>query len=173
MDRSADDQPVVALRQVSKNFGAVAAIRDAHLELYAGEAHALVGENGAGKSTLIKVLAGAHRPDRGTVEIRGESVSMSSPSDARDAGIAVIYQEPTLFPDLTVAENIFIGRQPRGSLGRVDRAAMNRHAKELFDRLAVPLDPDRPARGLSIADQQIVEIAKAISLDAEVLVMDE
>lgn len=173
MDRSADDQPVVALRQVSKNFGAVAALRDAHLELYAGEAHALVGENGAGKSTLIKVLAGAHRPDRGTVEIRGESVSMSSPSDARDAGIAVIYQEPTLFPDLTVAENIFIGRQPRGSLGRVDRAAMNRHAKELFDRLAVPLDPDRPARGLSIADQQIVEIAKAISLDAEVLVMDE
>ncbi|WP_205856098.1 ATP-binding cassette domain-containing protein, partial [Phytoactinopolyspora endophytica] len=158
MDRPAG-RPAAALRGVSKNFGAVAALRNAELELYAGEAHALVGENGAGKSTLIKVLAGVHRPDRGTVELRGEVVDLSSPSDARDAGIAVIYQEPTLFPDLTVAENIYIGRQPRGTLGRIDRSAMNRGAEQLFDRLAVPLDPDRPARGLSIADQQIVEIA--------------
>jgi len=165
--------PVVAMRDVSKHFGAVAALRNAKLELYAGEAHALVGENGAGKSTIVKILAGVHQPDTGSVLLDGSTVHFDSAADAQAAGIAVIYQEPTLFPDLSVAENIFMGRQPVRGWRRIDRGAMRRQANELFDRLGVRINPDRPARGLSIADQQIVEIAKAISLDARVLVMDE
>ncbi|MFD0592212.1 ATP-binding cassette domain-containing protein [Catellatospora coxensis] len=155
--------PLLALDGVSKSFGAVAALRDVRLELHAGEAHALVGENGAGKSTLVKILAGVHAPDAGTVTLDGRPLLLSGPADARAAGIAVIYQEPTLFADLSVAENIFMGRQPLRSLRRVDYAAMRERAAELFARLGVRLDPDRPARGLSIADQQLVEIAKAIS----------
>jgi rhamnose transport system ATP-binding protein len=166
-------KPVLALRGVDKSYGAVAALRDARLELFAGEAHGLVGENGAGKSTLVKILAGVHAPDAGRLELDGTEVSFAGPADARAAGIAVIYQEPTLFPDLSVAENIFIGRQPRRSLRRIDPAAMRARTQELFARLGVHLDPDRPARGLSIADQQLVEIAKALSFDARVLVMDE
>ncbi|MFE9852630.1 sugar ABC transporter ATP-binding protein [Streptomyces sp. NPDC005576] len=165
--------PVLALEGVSKSFGAVRALRGVSLRLHAGEAHALAGENGAGKSTLIKALAGVHRPDAGTVLLDGRPVEFHGPADARDAGVAVIYQEPTLFPDLSVAENIFVGRQPRRSLGRVDHRAVKRAAAELFERLGVDLDPDQPARGLSIADQQLVEIAKALSFDARVLIMDE
>ncbi|MEE6274327.1 sugar ABC transporter ATP-binding protein [Georgenia wangjunii] len=165
--------PVVQLTGITKSFGAVRALRGANLDLYAGEAHALVGENGAGKSTLIKVLAGVHRPDGGRVAVDGKDVAFRSTADAIDAGIAVIYQEPTLFPDLTVAENIYVGRQHLGRGRTIDRAAMNQAAVELFERLAVPLDPRRPARGLSIADQQLVEIAKALSTGARVLVMDE
>ncbi|MEU9092808.1 sugar ABC transporter ATP-binding protein [Streptomyces sp. NPDC048428] len=165
--------PVLALEGVSKSFGAVRALRGVSLRLYAGEAHALAGENGAGKSTLIKALAGVHRPDTGTVLLDGEPVEFHGPADARDAGVAVIYQEPTLFPDLSVAENIFVGRQPRRSLGRVDHRAVRQAAADLFERLGVDLDPDQPARGLSIADQQLVEIAKALSFDARVLIMDE
>jgi rhamnose transport system ATP-binding protein len=166
-------EPLLTLTDVSKSFGAVAALRDVRLELHAGEAHALVGENGAGKSTLVKILSGVHPPDGGTVVLDGEPVHFSGPADARAAGIAVIYQEPTLFPDLSVAENIFMGRQPRGSFRRIDRAELRRRCVELFDRLGVHLDPDRPTRGLSIADQQLVEIAKALSFEARVLVMDE
>ena len=165
--------PVLALEGVSKSFGAVRALRSVSLALHAGEAHALAGENGAGKSTLIKVLAGVHRPDEGTVLLDGAPVEFAGPADARDAGVAVIYQEPTLFPDLSVAENIFMGRQPKRSLGRVDHRAVHAAAAALFARLGVAMDPDRPARGLSIADQQLVEIAKALSFDARVLIMDE
>jgi len=164
---------LVRVRQVSKSFGAVAAVRDVSFDLYAGEAHALVGENGAGKSTIVKMLAGVHRPDSGSIEIDGQPVELHSPADAKAAGIAVIYQEPTLFPDLSVAENIAMGRPPLGRFGAVDRAAMNQQAELLFRRLGVVMDPARPARGLSIADQQLVEIAKALSAEARVLVMDE
>jgi rhamnose transport system ATP-binding protein len=143
------------------------------LELRAGEAHALVGENGAGKSTLVKILAGAHAPDAGTITLDGEPLALPNPAAARAAGIAVIYQEPTLFADLSIAENIFMGRQPLKGLRRIDASEMRKRAAELFARLGVRLDPDRPARGLSIADQQLVEIAKALSFDARVLVMDE
>ncbi|MFJ2766970.1 sugar ABC transporter ATP-binding protein [Streptomyces sp. NPDC087300] len=167
------EPPVLAVRGLSKSFGAVRALRDVSLELHAGEAHALAGENGAGKSTLIKTLAGVHRPDTGVLTLDGEPVVFHGPADARDAGVAVIYQEPTLFPDLSVAENIFMGRQPRRSLGRVDHKAVDSAARALFARLGVDLDPERPARGLSIADQQLVEIAKALSFDARVLIMDE
>ncbi|MEE4540580.1 sugar ABC transporter ATP-binding protein [Streptomyces sp. V4-01] len=172
-DPEPERTPVLALEGVSKSFGAVRALRDVSLRLYAGEAHALAGENGAGKSTLIKVLAGVHRPDAGAVLIDGARVALHGPADARDAGVAVIYQEPTLFPDLSVAENIFVGRQPRRSLGRVDHRAVTAATADLFARLGVSLDPAQPARGLSIADQQLVEIAKALSFDARVLIMDE
>jgi rhamnose transport system ATP-binding protein len=166
-------EPLLAVRSVAKSFGAVAAVRDVTFALHAGEVHALVGENGAGKSTIVKMLAGVHRPDTGSIELDGRPLDLGSPADAIAAGIAVIYQEPTLFPDLTVAENIVMGRQPRGGLGRIDRRAMTELAAGFFERLGVAIDPDRPARGLSIADQQLVEIAKALSLDARVIVMDE
>ncbi|MGA4990661.1 sugar ABC transporter ATP-binding protein [Nonomuraea bangladeshensis] len=166
------DTPVLSLLQVSKAFGAVRAVREVSLELRAGEAHALAGENGAGKSTLVKILSGVHRPDSGRILLDGEPVEFAGPADAQRAGVAVIYQEPTLFPDLSVMENIFMGRQPRARLG-LDRRAMRAATAELFGRLGVHLDPDRPARGLSIADQQLVEIAKALSRQARVLVMDE
>ncbi|MEU7922034.1 sugar ABC transporter ATP-binding protein [Micromonospora zamorensis] len=172
-DAPATPAPLLVLDGVTKSFGAVAALRGVHLALHPGEAHALVGENGAGKSTLVKVLAGAHAPDSGSMTLDGQPLRLRGPADARAAGIAVIYQEPTLFPDLSVAENIFMGRQPLRGLRRIDTAAMNRDAERLFQRLGVRIDPTRPARGLSIADQQLVEIAKAISFDARVLVMDE
>ncbi|MBE3016169.1 sugar ABC transporter ATP-binding protein [Microbispora sp. NEAU-D428] len=172
-DRIGPAAPVLALSGVSKSFGAVRALRGVTLDLYAGEAHALAGENGAGKSTLVKTLSGVHRPDTGQVLLDGRPVEFHSPADAQAAGVAVIYQEPTLFPDLSVAENIFIGRHPRARLGRIDRDRMHASTAALFARLGVPLDPRQPARGLSIADQQLVEIAKALSREARVLIMDE
>jgi rhamnose transport system ATP-binding protein len=166
-------QPLLVLERATKSFGPVRALVDAEITLIPGEAHALVGENGAGKSTLVKILAGVHQPDSGRLLIDGEPTVFTGPAAAREAGVSIIYQEPTLFPDLTVAENIYIGRQPLRPGRRIDRSAMNKAAAELFARLGVRLDPDRQARGLSVADQQIVEIAKALSLNARVLVMDE
>ncbi|WP_394847687.1 sugar ABC transporter ATP-binding protein [Pendulispora brunnea] len=158
---------------MTKSFGAVRALRGVSLRLMGGEAHALLGENGAGKSTLIKVLAGAHRPDTGTVLVDGAPRKFSGPAEAKAAGIAVIYQEPTLFGDLSVAENVFMGRQPLKRARLIDTKAMRAASAALFARLGVDLDPTRPARGLSIADQQLVEIAKALCSDARVIVMDE
>jgi len=167
------EAPVLRVRAVSKSFGAVAAVQGVSFDLYGSEAHALVGENGAGKSTIVKMLAGVHRPDAGTLELDGVPIELTTPADAKAAGIAVIYQEPTLFPDLSVAENIAMGRQPLGRFKTIDRAAMIKQAEQLFTRLGVSIEPSRPARGLSIADQQLVEIAKALSADARVVVMDE
>jgi rhamnose transport system ATP-binding protein len=169
----ADAAAALELRDVAKSFGAVVALRSSSLTLRAGSIHALVGENGAGKSTLVKIIAGLYQRDAGEMRLAGESVDFVSTAQSKAAGIAVIYQEPTLFPDLSVTENIFMGRQPTGRFGRIDRRAMDTEARALFSRLGVRIDPDRPAEGLSIADQQIIEIAKAISLDASVLVMDE
>jgi rhamnose transport system ATP-binding protein len=168
-----ESPPILALEGLSKAFGAVRALEDVSLELSGGEIHALAGENGAGKSTLVKILAGVHRPDEGTLLLDGRPREFRGPADAQAAGVAVIYQEPTLFPDLSVAENIFVGRPPRARFGRIDRRALRAETVALFERLGVALDPDRPARGLSIADQQLVEIAKALSGDARVLIMDE
>ncbi len=165
--------PALELSRVVKSFGAVVALRSGTIALESGSIHALVGENGAGKSTLVKIIAGLYQRDSGEFLLRGESVDFRSTAESKAAGIAVIYQEPTLFPDLSVTENIFMGRQPTNRFGRIDRKAMKTEAQGLFRRLGVNIDPDRPAEGLSIADQQIIEIAKAISLDASVLVMDE
>jgi rhamnose transport system ATP-binding protein len=164
---------VLELRHAAKSFGPVKALLDGSVELRSGEVHALLGENGAGKSTLVKILAGVHQPDSGQLLVNGEEITLHGPSAAMAAGIAVIYQEPMLFPDLSVAENIYMGRQPVRAGRRIDRGAMNRDANEIFAQLGVVLDPARPARGLSVADQQIVEIAKALSLNARVLIMDE
>nr|WP_221420896.1 sugar ABC transporter ATP-binding protein [Conyzicola lurida] len=161
------------MRSISKAFGSVVALSSASLRLERGSIHALVGENGAGKSTIVKIIAGLYQRDSGDFELDGASVDFSSTAQSKAAGIAVIYQEPTLFPDLSVTENIFMGRQPTLSFGRIDRSLMREQALGLFARLGVRIDPDRPTLGLSIADQQIIEIAKAISLDATVLVMDE
>jgi rhamnose transport system ATP-binding protein len=164
---------LLELTDVTKSFGAVRALRGVSLSLHAGEVHALAGENGAGKSTVVRVIGGEHRPDSGELRLDGEAVRFSGPGDAQARGIAVIHQEPAGFPDLTVAENVFVGRHPLRSGRRVDRAGMRRRAAELFVRLGVPMDPDLPMRGLSIADQQIVEIAKALVVRARVIVMDE
>jgi rhamnose transport system ATP-binding protein len=167
------DGHVLELSHVVKTFGPVVALADGTLAVDAGSIHALVGENGAGKSTLVKIVAGVHQRDSGDLLLGGESVDFRSTADSKAAGIAVIYQEPTLFPDLSVVENLFMGRQPRDRIGGIDRRAMREEAVRLFTRLGVRIDPDRPALGLSIADQQIIEIAKAISLDARLLIMDE
>lgn len=165
-------KPVLEMRSAAKAFGGVQALRSAELSLYAGEIHALLGENGAGKSTLLKALAGVHKIDSGTITLNGKSFDQGSTKAARDQGIAVIYQEPSLFPDLTLAENVFVGRQlQKGAV--VDWKAMETQAQALFKQLGVELDVKRRARGLSIADQQIVEIAKALSINAQVIIMDE
>jgi rhamnose transport system ATP-binding protein len=166
-------EPVIELVGISKRFGAIQALKDVDLSLHAGEVHALVGENGAGKSTLVKILAGVHRPDSGLLKINGVAVELRNPAQAQAVGISVIHQEPTLFPDLDVAENVFMGHQPRDRLGRVDRRRMYREVAQLLHSLGVELNLFTPIRGLSMADRQLVEIARALSLEARVLVMDE
>ncbi|MDQ1308722.1 MAG: rhamnose transport system ATP-binding protein [Actinomycetota bacterium] len=166
-------QPLVEVRHVAKTFGGVRALHDASLTLYPGEVHALLGENGAGKSTLLKALAGVHRTDAGEISVAGRDFEQGSTRRSREQGIAVIYQEPGLFPDLSLAENVFVSHRPTRRGGAVDWVRMRREAAALFTQLGVDLDPDRRAEGLSIADQQIVEIAKALSAEAHVIVMDE
>ena len=168
-----DQTPILSLEHAEKTFGAVHALEDGTIELFAGEAHGLVGENGAGKSTIVKILAGVHRPDGGRLLIDGTEAIFDNARQSQAAGIAIIFQEPTLFPDLSVAENIFVGAQPLKSLRRIDGRKMRRDAAAIFDQLGVRIDPDRLARGLSIADQQLVEIGKALKANARVIVMDE
>jgi rhamnose transport system ATP-binding protein len=168
-----NDIPILELQHATKSFGAVHALEDGDIELFGGEVHGLVGENGAGKSTLVKILAGVHRPDAGRLVIDGDEAIFENAKQSQGAGIAIIFQEPTLFPDLTVAENIFVGMQPLKRFRRIDGRRMRREASAVFDQLGVRLDPDRLARGLSIADQQLVEIAKALTSNARVIVMDE
>ena len=161
------------LRGISMRFGATQALDDVSLTLLPGEVHGLVGENGAGKSTLVKILAGIHQPDSGTIALDGEPIQIAGPAKARAFGIAVVHQEPRLFPDLTVAENVFIGHAPAGRLGTIDWGSTRRSAQALFDQLGVQFDIGAPVRGLSMADQQLIEIAKSLSVDASVLILDE
>jgi rhamnose transport system ATP-binding protein len=163
--------PILEMRGISKAFGSIQALDDVSLQLIPGEIHALLGENGAGKSTLIKIMTGVEPPDVGTILIDGEPRRLNSAFDAQTYAVAAIYQEPMVFPDLTVAENIFIGHRDRGRI--VDRKRMRREAEEVLARLDVRMDVGQPARGLTLAQQQTVEIAKALSLNVRVLIMDE
>jgi len=158
---------------IAKQFGGVQALRGVDLKLLPGEVHALVGENGAGKSTLVKILAGIHRPDAGVMKVGGEVVELRSPIQAQALGIAVVQQEPMMFPDLDVAENVFMGRHPRDRFGRVEWKRMYQEVDQLLASLDVSLSSHTPVQGLSVAEQQLVEIAKALSLQARVLVLDE
>jgi rhamnose transport system ATP-binding protein len=164
--------PVIEARGLSKSFGGVHALREVPLTVRAGEVLALLGENGAGKSTLIKLITGIYQPDAGEILLDGRPVRFAGTRDALDQGVAAIYQEPSLFPDLDIAENIFVGRQPRGG-GRIDWRRMYADAAALLRRLGVALNPRTRARELSVAQMQMVEIARAISVDARVLIMDE
>jgi len=165
---------LIRMQGIDKAFPGVQALKDAQFELRPGEVHALVGENGAGKSTLMKVLTGIYQRDAGTIEVNGQQVEVPNPRAGRDLGISMIHQELVLAPHLTVAQNIYLGREPRGRLSFVvDDKEQVRKTAELVDRLGLKLDPTAKVMGLKVAQQQMVEIAKALSQDASVLVMDE
>lgn len=164
--------PLLRMRGIEKSYPGVRALRGVDLELRAGEVLALVGENGAGKSTLIKILGGAVRPDAGSIEIAGRPVHVRGPLAAQQAGISIIYQEFNLVPALTARENIFLGQEPR-RFSWLPIAREHRRSRELFQRIGVAIDPETPCRDLTVAQQQVVEIAKALSHEARVVVMDE
>jgi ribose transport system ATP-binding protein len=168
------DPPLLELRGISKRFAGVQALDDVSFELYPGEVHMLLGENGAGKSTLMKVLCGAHKADAGEFFHKGRPVMISGAADAQRLGISVIFQEFTLVPYLSVAQNIFLGREPKGRLpGVVDHPRMRQQARAIMDQLGMALHPDTMVATLGVAQQQMVEIAKALSQDARILVLDE
>ena len=164
---------MLRIEGITKRFPGVLSLDAVDFDVAAGEVHALVGENGAGKSTLIKVIAGAYQPDAGTIEFAGERRVWASPQAARAAGIHVIYQELVLFPELTVAENVMIEQAPRNRLGLIDHRAMRRRATEVLAELGIALDPRMPVKHLSVADQQMLEIAKALIGDVKLLILDE
>ena len=164
--------PAIELCGITKRFGPVDVLSNVDLSLYPGRVHSLAGENGAGKSTLVKILGGIHQPDGGHILRDGAETTITDAADARRQGIAVIHQHPAVFPDLSVAENVFVGRQPRGVSG-IDWTTMTRRAQELLSALQIDIDPGLPVKLLSVAERQTVEIAKALSIDAKVLVMDE
>ena len=165
----------VALRMegIRKQFPGVLALDDVDLTVRAGEVHVILGENGAGKSTLMKILSGALGKDAGTISLNGREVEIDGPRRARELGVGIIYQELSLAPTLSAAENVFLGREPRRLPGLVDRAAMEEAARAILDGLGADFDVRRPVRDLSLAERQLVEIARALSLDATILVMDE
>jgi ribose transport system ATP-binding protein len=165
--------PILEVRRVTKRFPGVLALDGVSFELRPGEVHALVGENGAGKSTLIKVITGVYRPDEGQVHFNGQEVSFAEPRESQSAGISTIYQEINLIPLLSVAQNVFLGREPRNSLGLIDKARMNREAAEILERYGIRADATAPLRSLGLGVQQMVAIARAISVDARAVIMDE
>lgn len=165
---------ILNVKGITKHFPGVLALSDVSFTLMEGEIHALVGANGAGKSTLIKTLAGAYIPDEGTMEIGGKAVSFKSPNEAQAAGISVIYQEFNLFPDMDIARNIYFGMEPRNrKTGFVDWDYIYRKSKEVVDRFQLELDVREKVKNLSVAQQQMVEIAKALARDTRILIMDE
>ncbi len=169
---SAPSHPLLEMQGIVKSFPGVRALTGVDLDVRPGEVVALLGENGAGKSTLIKVLGGAHRPDSGSIEIDGTAIEIHSPLDSQRAGVSIIYQEFNLVPAMTARENIFLGQEPaRASL--IPVATERRRANELFERIGVQLDPSELIRNLTVAQQQVVEIAKALALESRLIVMDE
>ncbi|WP_163164021.1 sugar ABC transporter ATP-binding protein [Arthrobacter sp. Alg241-R88] len=170
---SAAPPPLLEVRGLTKSFFGIPVLEDAHLTLYRSQVHGLVGENGAGKSTLMKVLAGVYQPDSGRVLLDGEEVSFSHPTKAHEAGLSSVFQEFNLLPDRTVAENIYLGREPRRGV-LVNKALMNAKTAELLESLGITaIRPTAQVRTLTVAEQQVVEIAKAVSYDARIVSMDE
>ncbi|PQV46051.1 sugar ABC transporter ATP-binding protein [Paraburkholderia sp. BL21I4N1] len=166
--------PLISVKKLSKSFPGVRALHEVQLELVTGEVHALMGENGAGKSTLMKILAGVYTRDTGEILVDGEPVDFQSPRDAQAVGVGIIHQELQLMNHLSVAQNIFIGREPRGRLGIfLDEDRLNAQAREILGRMHVSIDPRALVGSLTVAKQQMVEIAKALSFDSRVLIMDE
>lgn len=166
--------PLLEVRNITKHFPGVLALDNVSLKFFPGEVHAVVGENGAGKSTLMKIMAGAYTPDSGELFLDGKKVSFSHPHEAHQSGVSIIYQEFNLLPDRTVAQNIFLGREP-SKMGLIDSRRMNNMAEEVLKEIGVEgkIAPTATAGSLSVAEQQLVEIAKAISLNARILIMDE
>ena len=165
--------PLLKAESISKSFAGVRALRDVSFELQAGEVHALIGENGAGKSTLIRILAGAFAQDSGRIEMDGRAIENNDPLTAKAHGIAAIYQQPALFPDLTVAENIALGLEGGSLWRRIDWRARRRNAADLLARIEARIDPEKLAGDLALAEQQMVEIARALGAKAKVLILDE
>ena len=165
--------PLLQLTEIKKSFLAVRALKGVSFDLHAGEVHALLGENGAGKSTLIKVITGAHQPDSGSILVNGKQVEKLSPASAHKLGIAAIYQQPALFPDLSVAENIALGLESPSSFRRVRWNERHAQAHELLQRVGADIDPDTEVRQLSMPQQQLVEIARSLGTGAKILIMDE
>ncbi|HEY1294577.1 MAG TPA: sugar ABC transporter ATP-binding protein [Chloroflexota bacterium] len=172
-DAGAAPDCVLRLHSVAKAFSGIQALAGVSFDLRRSEVHALVGENGAGKSTLIKIIAGAYLPDAGTIEVDGVSHTGLDPEQARQLGIGVVYQEFNLLPELSVAENIFLGAQPTGRFGLLDHAERRRRTLALLERLGAHVHPDRLVKYLTVGEQQIVEIAKALAVNARILIMDE
>jgi ribose transport system ATP-binding protein len=164
---------IIEMKGIEKRFPGVHALKSARFDLREGEVHALMGENGAGKSTLMKILAGIYRPDAGEIFMDDQQLELSDPRSAQAAGIGIIHQELSLMNDLTAAQNIFIGREPRKSFGRLDERLLNQQAAEIFKTMRLKLDPQVPVGSLTIAKQQMVEIAKALSYQFRILIMDE
>ena len=173
LEGRAAQEPLLLVRGVSKSFPGVKALDDMHLGLRHGEVLALVGENGAGKSTLMKLLSGIYTADDGEFFLAGRPLHVSGPKQAQEAGISIIHQEFNLMPDLTVAQNIYIGKEPRSGGFVLGERRLNAQARELIERLHLPLDPKQVVGNLTVAKQQMVEIAKALAYDAKVLIMDE
>lgn len=174
-DPQDDDQILLRLEGICKSFPGVRALHNVHLEVRRGEVHALLGENGAGKSTLMKILSGAYSRDAGEIYWEGRPIVIRHPREAQDLGIGIIYQEFNLVPQLSIAENVWIGREHfrNRALQLIDWPEMHRRTQELLDELHLTLDPRQPVAGLGVAQQQMVEIAKALSLNARLLIMDE
>lgn len=169
----ADEKLLLQMTGIDKSFPGVHALQGVHFDLRRGEVHALLGENGAGKSTLIKILGGIYQKDKGEILVNGEKVTINSVEDARKAGVSIIHQELVLVPWLSIAENMFLGREPLNKLGLVDYGKMNREAKKYLVDFGLDLDPLTPIAKLNIAQQQMVEIVKAISFSSNIVVMDE
>ena len=158
---------------VRKEFPGVVALDNVNLRVRRGTVHALMGENGAGKSTLMKIIAGVYQPDTGDIRLKGNAIKIATPLDALEAGIAMIHQELNLMPFMTVAENIWIRREPLTGLGFVNHRELRRRTAALFERLNIDIDPEAEVRDLSIANRQMIEIAKAVSYESDILIMDE
>ncbi|SDC18246.1 ABC transporter [Candidatus Frackibacter sp. WG12] len=167
-----NEEIILQMKAITKTFPGVKALDNVNFNLHQGEVHALLGENGAGKSTLMKVLNGIYQKNSGSIYLEGNQVEFKSPKEAQEAGLAIIHQELELIPYLTVAENIFLGREPKKGF-LVDFKRLNEKTEEIMNRLGVNIDPQSKINELNIGNQQMVEIAKALSQDANILVMDE